>query len=146
MIQNILFVHGPNLNKLGKRDKNHYGVLTLEEIYQKLTDTFPDIEFTFYQSNYEGEIIEIILNAIDETYDALIINPGAYTHTSIAIRDALEMVDIPKIEVHLSNLDQREAFRHVNYIKDVCEKTFMGNHIQSYIDAVQYLKSKNIVS
>ena len=86
---NILVLSGPNLNMLGKRDKTHYGVFTLEELYETISDQYPLIDFSFYQSNHEGELLDVIHQAIDDGYDALIINPGALTHTSIALRDAL---------------------------------------------------------
>ncbi|MFA7055313.1 MAG: type II 3-dehydroquinate dehydratase [Acholeplasmataceae bacterium] len=134
----ILCIHGPNLNMLGKRPKIHYGELTLEEIYQTLVETFPQIEFTFYQSNHEGEIIDTIHASLDENYDGLLINPGALCHQSVALRDALEIVAIKKVEVHLSNIDEREDFRRINYIKDVVDQCFMGKKIESYIEAVKF--------
>jgi len=136
---NILVIHGPNLNMLGKRNKELYGKMTLDELYDQLSTEFPDIEFTFYQSNYEGEIIEVIHHSMDEPYDALLINPGAFTHTSIAIRDALDIITIPKVEVHLSDIDQREDFRKIDYITDVVDKRFMGKKLDSYIEAIAYL-------
>jgi len=142
---NILVIHGPNLNMLGKRDPTIYGDLTLEDLYQLMVKTFENIDFTFYQSNHEGEIIDIIQDAMQLSYDALIINPGALTHTSIAIRDALEMIKIPKVEVHLSNLDNREQFRRINYIKDVVDATFMGKQKDSYLEAILFLQSKIVV-
>ncbi len=136
---NLLIIHGPNLNMLGRRKQEHYGTFTQDELFQKLIDAFPNINFTFYQSNVEGELIEIIHHAMDGDYDALIINPGALTHTSVALRDALEMIDLPKVEVHLSDIHQREDFRKIDYIFDVCNQRFMGKKIESYIDAITYL-------
>jgi 3-dehydroquinate dehydratase II len=137
---NLFVIHGPNLNMLGKRDPKLYGAFTLEHLYEELaTNHFPDINFTFFQSNYEGEIIEVIQHSLEESYDALIINAGAFSHTSIAIRDALELLEIPKVEVHLSDVENREDFRKVDYIKDVCNKRFMGKKMDSYLEAVQYL-------
>jgi 3-dehydroquinate dehydratase-2 len=135
----ILVLHGPNLNMLGKRNKEHYGDFTLDHLYETLSDYFPMIEFTYYQSNYEGELLEVIHESMDEPYQALIINPGPLTHTSIALRDALEMIPYPKIEVHLSDINQREEFRKIDLIKDVCEQRFMGNKLDSYIEAINYL-------
>lgn len=137
---NILVMHGPNLNMLGKRDEKHYGTFTLEDLYGEIADYFIDHEFSFYQSNHEGELIDVIQHAEEENYDALLINPGAYTHTSIAIRDALELISIPKVEVHLSDIDQREDFRKIDYIKDVCQKRFMGKKIDSYIEAIKFIE------
>jgi len=136
---NILLIHGPNLNMLGRRDPKLYGTMTQDELYETLADEYQTVEFTFYQSNYEGELIDVIHHAIDENYDALIINPGALTHTSIALRDALDIVTIPKVEVHLSDLTLREPFRQVDYIRDVCDACFMGKKIESYFEAIEYV-------
>ncbi|MFA6800494.1 MAG: type II 3-dehydroquinate dehydratase [Acholeplasmataceae bacterium] len=136
---NILVIHGPNLNMLGFRDKVQYGSMSLEDLYDTISEEFQDVDFTFFQSNYEGEIIEVIQDTFQTPYDGILINPGAYTHTSIAIRDALEMVQLPKVEVHLSDIDQREDFRKIDYIKDVVNARFMGKQIDSYIQAIAYL-------
>ncbi len=136
---NILVIHGPNLNMLGKRNKEIYGSMTLDELYDRISEEFPQVEFTFYQSNFEGEIIEVIQHSMDEPYDAILINPGAFTHTSVAIRDALEITQIPKVEVHLSDIEQRETFRKIDYITDVVNMRFMGKKIDSYIEAIAYL-------
>lgn len=138
-MKKVLILNGPNLNMLGKRPKEHYGALTLEEINQQIilaNDHYFDLEF--YQSNSEGDLVTYIQNHLD-VY-AIIINPAAYTHTSIAILDALEMFPGRIIEVHLSKVDEREDFRRKNYIRPICEKTFQGRMVQSYIDAIQYLK------
>ncbi|PKL82845.1 MAG: 3-dehydroquinate dehydratase [Ignavibacteriae bacterium HGW-Ignavibacteriae-3] len=105
----ILILNGPNLNIIEKRDKNKYGSLSLNEINSSLKKTFPDVIFSFIQSNSEDELIDHIQNCDD--YDGLIINPGGLTHSSVGLRDALEILKIPKIEVHLSNLASREEFR-----------------------------------
>ena len=136
---NILLIHGPNLNMLGKRDPKLYGSMTQAELFEVIVDTFPKHEFTFSQSNYEGELIDVIQNSLSEPYDALVINPGALTHTSIALRDALELLTIPKVEVHLSDIDSREPFRKLDYIQDVVNARFMGKKENSYIEAIKYL-------
>ncbi len=136
----LLVMHGPNLNMLGHRDEHHYGSFTLEDLYDALSDHFLDVDFTFFQSNFEGELIEVIQESIDGEYDALLINPGAYTHTSIALRDALDMLHFPKAEVHLSNIEAREAFRKIDYIEDVVDARFMGKQIDSYVEAIDFLK------
>ena len=105
----LLILNGPNLNLIEKRDSNNYGALSLEIISQKLKEEFPKINFTFVQSNSENELIDQIQNA--DKFDGVIINPGGYTHSSVGLRDALETLKIPKIEVHLSNLASREDFR-----------------------------------
>lgn len=142
---NILVIHGPNLNMLGRRDPKLYGSMTQDELFEALDDHFSDVQFIFYQSNYEGELIGVIHSVLDEDYDAIIINPGAFTHTSIALRDALEMMEIPKVEVHLSNINEREAYRKIDYIAEVVDATFMGKKLDSYIEAVEFLLNKTVV-
>ncbi len=133
----ILVINGPNLNMLGKRPKEHYGSKTLDEINQMIKESAPMYEFMFFQSNHEGAIVDRI-QVLD--YDAIIINPAAYTHTSVAIRDALEIVDKPKVEVHLSDVFNRDDFRKIDYIKDVCDICITNLKEQSYIKAVEYLQ------
>ncbi len=142
---NILILHGPNLNMLGRRNPKIYGSLTQEELFGELTKEFPDVEFTFYQSNHEGRLIDVIQNTMDDYYDGLLINPAAFTHTSVALRDALEMIAIPKVEVHLSDITKREVFRKVDFITDVVDKCFSGKQIDSYKEAISYLISINVV-
>ena len=136
----LLVIHGPNLNMLGYRDESLYGSMTLEDLYELLSDQFQDIDFTFFQSNFEGELIEVIQETVSGEYDAMLINPGAYTHTSVAIRDALEISPMPKVEVHLSNILEREDFRKIDYIEDVVDARFMGKKIDSYVEAIHFLK------
>lgn len=133
----ILIINGPNLNMLGKRNHNYYGNLNLNEINKLIKKTFPNIKFKFFQSNSEEKIINKIQKA--DKYNALIINPAAYTHTSLAIRDALEILNIPKVSVHLSDIYNREDFRKVDLIKDVCLKVFYGKKHNSYIEAIKYI-------
>ena len=138
----VLVINGPNLNMLGKRPKEHYGSKTLAEINDlmiKEANNMLDLEF--YQSNYEGDIVTKIQDSL--LYDAIIINPAAYTHTSVAIHDALEMFLGTKIEVHLSHVDDREDFRKVNFVRDVCDICFSGKHEGSYVDAIKYLLKRN---
>lgn len=138
---NVLVINGPNLNMLGLRPKEHYGALTLDEINNAMKEeAYGKMDLTFIQSNYEGDIITEIQNAIGR-YDAIIINPGAYTHTSVAIHDALEIFQGVKVEVHLSHVDDREDFRKINYIRSVCNATFSGKQKDSYLDAIKYLSS-----
>ncbi len=135
----VLVINGPNLNMLGKRPKEHYGALTLYEINDLMLKEAGDMELEFFQSNSEGDIVTEIQLAIGN-FDAIIINPGAYTHTSVAIHDALEIFDGVKVEVHLSDVDNRDDFRKVNFVRDVCNKTFSGKKEGSYLEAIQYLK------
>lgn len=137
----ILIIHGPNMNLLGKRDKTIYGSDTLEDInnmlYAKSVDT--GIELEIFQSNLEGSIIDKLHQTMDNDIDGVIINPGAYTHYSIAIRDAIESIDIPVIEVHLSNIFGREDFRAKSITAPVCSGQITGFGKNSYILALDAL-------
>jgi 3-dehydroquinate dehydratase-2 len=123
----ILVIHGPNLNMLGKREPHIYGHQSLDEINRELKDRGGQlgIEVEAFQSNHEGEIVDRIQQALDNC-DGIIINPAAYTHTSVAIRDALAMLDIPLIEIHLSNINKRESFRHQSMIADIVAARIAG--------------------
>lgn len=138
----ILVINGPNLNLLGKRDKKNYGSLTLNEINCLIKKEFPKNMFTFFQSNLEGEIINHLQEA-EKEFDGIIINPGGYAHTSVAIRDALAECSLPKIEVHLSNLSSRENFRNIMLTTAACDGYITGFKENSYIAAV-YLLNKII--
>ena len=140
---NVLVINGPNLNMLGYRPKEHYGSLKLDDINKLMEQEKGNLNLEFFQSNSEGDIVTKIQDAVFGKYDAIIINPGAYTHTSVAIHDALEMFNGPKIEVHLSAVDSREDFRKINYVRDVCTMTFQGQKEGSYLEAVRYLKNIN---
>ena len=140
-MNNVLVINGPNLNMLGKRPKEHYGSKTLDEINELIKEEAKGFfNVDFFQSNSEGDIVTKIQEALF-LYDAIVINPGAYTHTSVAIHDALEMFLGPKIEVHLSKVDEREDFRKINFVRSVCTETFAGRLEQSYVDAIKYLKN-----
>ncbi len=136
----ILIINGPNLNFLGLREPHIYGTQTLNDLENLIKDYSQDknIKVDFFQSNHEGAIIDAIQNAYQKV-DAIIINPAAYTHTSIAIADALKAVNIPAIEVHLSDLSNREAYRQISYIRDYCLKTFSGLGFDGYLRAIDYL-------
>ena len=135
----ILEINGPNLNLLGRRDPGHYGNETLEAMNTYIADYFKKVELQFSQSNHEGEIIEQIQSAAAKHFQGLIINPGAFTHYSYAIRDALESCALPVIEVHLSNIYAREEFRRQSVISPVCWGTIAGLGKYGYILAVQAL-------
>lgn len=135
----ILVINGPNLNNLGKRDKSHYGNLSLEGIEKLLNKEFPENEFSFYQSNSEGEIINKIQEA-EEKFNGIIINPGGYAHTSVAIRDALAEVKLPKVEVHLSHLVNRENFRQNLITASGCDGYISGFKEKGYSAAVFLLQ------
>jgi 3-dehydroquinate dehydratase-2 len=136
-MKKILVINGPNLNLLHKRDSLIYGSLSLENICDKVTEKFTGkVEFSFRQTNIEGEIVELINFAEEDGFDGIILNPGGFAHTSIIIRDALELCRLPKIEVHLSNLAQREEFRHVMITAAKCDGYISGLKEYSYIAAV----------
>ncbi len=137
----ILVINGPNLNLLGQREKSNYGELTLAKIEEIVKAEYSDDSFTFFQSNHEGEIIDQIQQATDN-YDALIINPGGYSHTSVAIRDALEVAKLPKVEVHLSNISARDDFRHRSITAPMTDGYLSGFKEKGYLAAV-YLIKKN---
>lgn len=133
----FLFVNGVNLNMTGVREKGVYGVETLDEINAQIADRFPDDECLFFQSNLEGEICSVIQNA---DADAIILNAGAFTHYSYAIRDAIASVKIPVVEVHMSNVHAREEFRHKSVISEVCKGVICGFGKNSYILAAESFK------
>jgi 3-dehydroquinate dehydratase-2 len=134
----ILVLHGPNLNLLGTREKDIYGTLTLNEINQEIRAAAKqqNTQVEVFQSNIEGELVEKIQKARGK-FDAIIINPAAYTHTSIAIRDAILAVGIPTIEVHISNVYKREEFRRSSFISDVVEGKIVGLGLNSYLLAIE---------
>lgn len=135
----ILVIHGPNLNLLGQREPDHYGVDTLESINKQLTQLSKVASTTvsFFQSNHEGDIVECIHQACTNEIDFIIINPAAFTHTSIAIRDAFLACSIPFIEVHLSNVHAREEFRQHSYLSDIAIGVISGLGKDSYLLALQ---------
>ncbi len=133
----ILVIHGPNLNLLGKREADVYGTRTLDEINGSLEGLAKELDVTLdiKQSNHEGEIVEIIQNS--KKYHALVINPAAYTHTSVAIRDAIAAVEIPTVEIHLSNIYKREEFRHKSLISPVASGQISGFGPDGYLLALR---------
>lgn len=137
----IIVINGPNLNLLNLRNKSVYGDLDILSINNKLTAEFPNIKFEFFQSNIEGEIIDKIQASIDNT-DALIINPGGYSHTSVAIKDALEIYPNIKIEVHLSNIANREEFRQKSITAAACDGYLSGFKELGYLAAVDIIIRK----
>ena len=133
-MKKILVIHGPNLNLLGKRETDIYGQVTLEGINKQISKLAGElgVSVEFYQSNSEGELVSEIQKAMGN-YEALVVNPGAYTHTSIALRDAIAAVEIPAVEVHLSNIYQREEFRKKSMLADVAVGQITGFKIDSYL-------------
>ena len=138
----IQIINGPNINLLGKREPSIYGAVSFEDYYKKLTSLYPDIDFNYFQSNVEGEMINKI-HEVGFSYDGIILNAGAYTHTSIALQDALRAVTTPAIEVHISNVHTREEFRHKSMISCACRGVICGFGLDSYRLAVEaFIKSK----
>lgn len=137
----ILIINGPNLNMLGIREPEIYGTKTYEELCHELklyANEFK-IKLIIKQTNFEGKIIDLIQRAHFKGYDGIIINPGGYTHYSVAIRDAIASITIPTIEVHLSDPSTREDFRNTSLIKDVCVKSIVGKSYDGYFEAIDYL-------
>jgi 3-dehydroquinate dehydratase-2 len=132
----IAIINGPNLNLLGIREKEIYGSSSFEDYFKTLQQKFPTIDLTYYQSNIEGELINK-LHELGFTYDAIILNAGAYTHTSIAIADAVASIKTPVIEVHISNLFAREDYRHVSYLGKHCKGSISGFGLNGYEMAVK---------
>lgn len=138
----IQIINGPNINLLGKREPSIYGSVSFEEYYKKLSQLYPNVEFDYFQSNVEGEMINKI-HEVGFSYDGIILNAGAYTHTSIALQDALRAVTTPAIEVHISNVHTREEFRHKSMISCACRGVICGFGLDSYRLAVEaFLNSK----
>ena len=127
----VLVINGPNLNLLGKREPAIYGNQGFESYLQTLRLTFPDYVIEYFQSNVEGEIINAI-HAADGVFDGIVLNAGGYTHTSVAIADAIKAVDVPVVEVHISCILAREEFRHVSLLAPVCKGSIMGFGLDSY--------------
>lgn len=131
----ILVIHGPNLNLLGQREKSIYGNTSLEEINRRMQSLAEEAgaQLIFVQSNHEGDIVDRIGKAVTEGFAAIVINPAAYTHTSVAIRDAVLAVNIPTVEVHLSNIYAREDFRHQSLVAPACRGQVSGFGVESYL-------------
>ena len=139
----ILVINGPNLNMLGIREPELYGRQDYSALVTLIGETCAglNIEVECFQSNHEGAIVDRIQEAYRKI-DAIIINPAGYTHTSVAILDALQAVDIPAVEVHLTDVRAREPFRHISYAGLACEKSIIGRGFQGYVEAIHYLKEK----
>ena len=141
MMNKIIILNGPNLNLLGEREKNQYGILTLKEIEKKCNEYGKNnnLSVTFFQSNLEGELVEKIQITRND-YNGLIINAGGYTHTSVAIHDALKIIKIPIIELHITNIYNREEFRHKSLISRVAKGVICGFGTEGYIMALNAMK------
>jgi len=139
----ILVINGPNINMLGIREPDIYGNQSFADLLSLLQTTANEYSVALeqFQSNHEGEIVDKIQSAY-RSFDAIVINPAAYTHTSVAILDALKAIGLPAVEVHISNVDDRESFRRISYTGFYCEKTIKGHGLDGYREAIAYLKEK----
>lgn len=139
----ILVINGPNINMLGIREKGIYGTESYESLLKLIKNTCKEngIDVECYQSNHEGLIVDKIQEAYGKI-DGIVINPAAYTHTSVAILDALKAVSIPAVEVHISDVNTREEFRQISYASLACEKRIIGKGLSGYVEAILYLKEK----
>ena len=138
----IQIINGPNLNLLGKREPGIYGQMSFEAYLPKLQAQYPDVEICYFQSNVEGELINK-MQEIGFSFDGIILNAGAYTHTSVALHDCIRSLKCPVIEVHISNVHQREEFRHKSMISSACRGVICGFGLDSYRLAVEALKIEN---
>lgn len=139
----ILVINGPNINMLGIREKEIYGGQTYRDLLDMISEFCrkEQIEVSFFQSNHEGEIVDEIQRAYGN-YDGIVINPAAYTHTSVAILDALKAVSIPTVEVHITDTSKREDFRKISYVRLFAENTIQGRGLTGYLEAIDYLNEK----
>ena len=140
MIMKFLIINGPNLNMLGIREPAHYGTETYADLVAKIQRhcAARGVEVELYQSNHEGALVDAIQSAYG-TADGIVINPGAYTHTSIALLDAVKAVGLPTVEVHISKVEERESFRQISYIRAACAKTITGHGTDGYLEAIDFL-------
>lgn len=141
-MKKILILNGPNLNLLGKREPGIYGSQSFESYFERLEKQFPDVELHYFQSNHEGALLDKI-HEVGFTFEGVVINAGAYTHTSVALADALSAVPMPAVEVHISNIHKRETFRHHSYLTSRCAGMICGLGLQGYELAVRYLLDLN---
>ena len=143
----ILVINGPNINMLGIREPEIYGKATYSDLveYVEKAASRLNVEVAFFQSNHEGSMVDAIQEAYGK-FDGIVINPAAYTHTSVALLDALKSVGIPSVEVHISDVRQREDFRQVSFVRDACVATIMGKGFDGYVEAMEVLRGKQIES
>ena len=143
----ILILNGPNLNRLGKRKPEIYGSRTMAQILLEIQRNWLDVHFVYKQSNHEGDLIDWIQEAndkgqiSDDQYAGIVLNAGGYSHTSVALRDAVEESEVPVVEVHISDIHAREPFRNTDILADVCARTIMGHGTDGYKEAVEHILS-----
>lgn len=134
----ILVINGPNLNLIGRREPEIYGTQSLEEFMDTVKHRFPQHEIDTFQSNHEGYLIDKLHEAMGK-YDGIVMNPGGYAHTSIALADAVRAINIPVVEVHISNIFERESFRHHSYTAEAAVHSIVGHGLEGYAEAINYL-------
>ena len=139
----ILIINGPNLNLLGMREPQHYGTGTMDGVLDALKSQYPRVEFDYYQSNVEGFLIDRLHKTLEEPCDGVVLNAGGYTHTSVALRDAIAAIKVPVVEVHISNVHSREEFRHRSLISAVCKGVICGFGLDSYRLGVEALLARS---
>ena len=141
----ILILNGPNLNRLGVRNPEIYGSKSMAQILLDIQRTWPEVHFVYRQSNHEGDLIDWIQGVTDEGLQVtgIVLNAGGYTHTSVALRDAVEDCEVPVVEVHISDISQREPFRRISLLTDVCTHSIIGKGTKGYEEAVNYILSHN---
>ena len=141
----ILILNGPNLNRLGVRNPEIYGSKSMAQILLDIQRTWPEVHFVYRQSNHEGDLIDWIQGITDEGLQVtgIVLNAGGYTHTSVALRDAVEDCEVPVVEVHISDISQREPFRRISLLTDVCTHSIIGKGTKGYEEAVNYILSHN---
>lgn len=138
----IVILNGPNLNWLGKRDVTLYGTLSMEQVMLDIQRCYPDVYFTYYQSNHEGDLIDQLQQPLEPGHEpvaGIVLNAGGYSHTSVALRDAVALCPVPVVEVHITDISQRETFRRVSLLTDVCAHSIIGHGTNGYHEAVQWL-------
>ena len=137
-MKKILIINGPNLNLLGRREPEIYGNASFEEHLSSMRQAFPEVELDYYQSNHEGFLIDKLQEA-DGLYDGVVMNPGAYAHTSIALADCIRAISVPVVEIHISDISQRESYRRHSYTAEACKKCFSGYGLEGYALGIKEL-------
>ena len=144
----IVIINGPNLNLLGKREPSVYGIRSMEQVLVDIQRAHPNVYLEYHQSNHEGDLIDWVqefglLALNQEPCDGIVLNAGGYTHTSVALRDAVACCQVPVVEVHISNITQREEFRRVSLLTDICTHAIIGHGTDGYMQAIEWILSRN---
>ena len=144
----IAIINGPNLNLLGKREPSIYGIRSMEQVLVDIQRAHPNVYLEYHQSNHEGDLIDWVqefglLALNQEPCDGIVLNAGGYTHTSVALRDAVACCQVPVVEVHISNITQREEFRRVSLLTDICTHAIIGHGTDGYMQAIEWILSRN---